>query len=69
MFCVLSLTRFFQAGTGSEATGVSIFDHVERNSKTGIAHRRLKPTLGIVDPENIKSMPYAPCLCSRHSMS
>jgi len=45
------------AGTGSEATGVSIFDHVERNSKTGIAHRRLKPTLGIVDPENIKSMP------------
>jgi hydroxyacid-oxoacid transhydrogenase len=47
------------AGTGSEATGVAIFDHVERNSKTGIAHRRLKPTLGIVDPENTKSMPYA----------
>lgn len=45
------------AGTGSEATGVAIFDHVERNSKTGIAHRRLKPTLGIVDPENTKSMP------------
>ena len=26
-------------------------------SKTGIAHRRLKPTLGIVDPDNTKTMP------------
>ncbi len=27
--------------------------------QTGIAHRRLKPTLGIVDPENMKTMPWA----------
>lgn len=27
------------------------------NAKTGIAHRRLKPTLGIVDPDNTKTLP------------
>ncbi len=45
------------AGTGSETTGVAIFDLAEAHAKTGIAHRRLKPTLGIVDPENTRSMP------------
>ena len=45
------------SGTGSETTGVSIFDLVEMKAKTGIAHRRLKPTLGIIDPENVRSLP------------
>lgn len=45
------------AGTGSETTGVAIFDMVELHAKTGIADRRLKPTLGIVDPENTRTMP------------
>ena len=45
------------AGTGSETTGVAIFDYEEMHAKTGIAHRRLKPTLGIVDPENTRTMP------------
>jgi hydroxyacid-oxoacid transhydrogenase len=45
------------AGTGSETTGVAIFDLEEMHAKTGIAHRRLKPTLGIVDPENTRTMP------------
>jgi hydroxyacid-oxoacid transhydrogenase len=45
------------AGTGSETTGVAIFDFEEMHAKTGIAHRRLKPTLGIVDPENTRSLP------------
>ncbi len=46
------------AGTGSETTGVAIFDLESMHAKTGIAHRRLKPTLGIVDPDNTKTLPH-----------
>ncbi len=45
------------AGTGSETTGVSIFDLSKMRAKTGIANRRLKPTLGLLDPENTRTMP------------
>jgi hydroxyacid-oxoacid transhydrogenase len=45
------------AGTGSETTGVSIFDYTGMHAKTGIANRRLKPTLGLLDPENTRTMP------------
>ena len=45
------------AGTGSETTGVAIFDFVELKAKTGMAHRYMRPTLGIVDPDNTRSMP------------
>jgi hydroxyacid-oxoacid transhydrogenase len=45
------------AGTGSETTGVAIFDYLEQKAKTGIAHRYLKPTLGIVDPDNTRTVP------------
>ena len=47
------------AGTGSETTGVAIFDFVERKAKTGIAHRYLKPTLGVIDPDNTRTLPPA----------
>jgi hypothetical protein len=45
------------AGTGSETTGVSIFDLTRMHAKTGIASRRLKPTLGMLDPDNTRAMP------------
>jgi hydroxyacid-oxoacid transhydrogenase len=45
------------AGTGSETTGVTIFDLKRLRAKTGIANRRLKPTLGYLDPENTRTMP------------
>jgi len=45
------------AGTGSETTGVTIFDLTRMHAKTGIASRRLKPTLGLLDPDNTRTMP------------
>src|SRR5262245_14987012 len=47
------------AGTGSETTGVAIFDLLEKKAKTGIAHRYLRPALGIVDPDNTRTQPAA----------
>jgi hydroxyacid-oxoacid transhydrogenase len=47
------------AGTGSETTGVSVFDVTSLHVKTGIASRRLKPTLGFLDPDNTRTMPPA----------
>ena len=47
------------AGTGSETTGTAIFDFLEQHAKTGIAHRHLKPLLGLVDPENTRTQPAA----------
>ena len=45
------------AGTGSETTGVTIFDYKKLHAKTGIANRLLKPTLGYLDPDNTRTMP------------
>jgi len=45
------------AGTGSETTGVVIFDLVEIHAKTGIANLALKSTLGLLDPDNTKTLP------------
>ena len=45
------------AGTGSETTGVAIFDLEEMHAKTGIAHRALRPVMGIVDPNNTRTLP------------
>jgi hydroxyacid-oxoacid transhydrogenase len=45
------------AGTGSETTGVAIFDLKAMHAKTGIAHRTLRPIMGIVDPNNTRTVP------------
>lgn len=52
------------AGTGSETTGVAIFDLLEMKAKTGIAHRLLKPSLGIIDPDNTRLLPAAVAACT-----
>ncbi|KAL5013353.1 hypothetical protein ScPMuIL_007623 [Solemya velum] len=45
------------AGTGSETTGVAVFDYLPMKAKTGIASRVLRPTLGIVDPDHLRTLP------------
>jgi hydroxyacid-oxoacid transhydrogenase len=52
------------AGTGSETTGVAIFDLTEMHAKTGIAHRALRPVMGIIDPDNTRTLPKMVAACS-----
>ena len=52
------------SGTGSETTGVSIFDFLEMRAKTGLAHRALRPAMGVVDPDNSRTLPGMVVACS-----
>ena len=52
------------SGTGSETTGVAIFDLLEMRAKTGISHRALRPVMGLVDPENTRTLPKMVTACS-----
>jgi hydroxyacid-oxoacid transhydrogenase len=52
------------AGTGSETTGVAIFDLQEMRAKTGFAHRFLRPVMGIVDPDNTRTLPPMVAACT-----
>lgn len=46
-------------GTGSECTGIAVFDDRRRKVKTGIASRRLRPSLALVDPSCADTLPGA----------
>jgi hydroxyacid-oxoacid transhydrogenase len=52
------------SGTGAEVTGIAIFDYLEHHAKTGIASKRLRPTLGIIDPDVTASLPASVVACS-----
>jgi hydroxyacid-oxoacid transhydrogenase len=45
------------AGTGSEVTGIAIFDWHAHRAKTGISSPRLRPTEAIVDPRCTHTLP------------
>ena len=52
------------SGTGSECTGIAIFDYLEMNAKTGIRARELRPALGVIDPEVTRTLPPLVVACS-----
>lgn len=52
------------AGTGSETTGIAIFDITDMHAKTGIASRAIRPVMGIVDPDNTRTLPKMVAACT-----
>ena len=44
-------------GTASECTAISVFDYTPLKAKTGIMHPHLRPSLGILDPTSLYSLP------------
>jgi len=44
-------------GTGSETTGIAVCDVLALEAKTGIASRRLRPSLALVDPTCTATLP------------
>jgi alcohol dehydrogenase class IV len=47
------------SGTGSEVTGIAIFDWLAHHTKTGIASPRIRPSEAIVDPRCTRTLPSA----------
>ncbi len=44
-------------GTGSECTGIAVFDLLAMRAKTGIVSRRLRPSMALVDPVCTHTLP------------
>lgn len=44
-------------GTASECTAVAIFDLLEMEVKTGISNAYLRPSLGVLDPDTLATLP------------
>jgi alcohol dehydrogenase class IV len=47
------------SGTGSEVTGIAIFDLVALHAKTGVASPRLRPSEAVIDPRVASTLPAA----------
>lgn len=45
------------SGTGSEVTGIAIFDLLSKHAKTGMSSPRLRPTEAVIDPMVTSTMP------------
>jgi hydroxyacid-oxoacid transhydrogenase len=52
------------SGTGSEVTGIAIFDLLSMEAKTGIASPALRPTEALVDPDCTDTLPAQVVACS-----
>ena len=45
------------SGTGSECTGIAVFDLLAMKAKTGIVSRHLRPSMALIDPDTTRSLP------------
>lgn len=44
-------------GTGSECTGIAVFDYLSLRVKTGMVSRHLKPSMALIDPTTTYTLP------------
>jgi len=51
-------------GTGAEVTAIAIFDYLAHRCKTGIVSRRIRPTLGVIDPDVTATLPKNVVACT-----
>ena len=52
------------SGSGSEVTGIAVFDLLAMTAKTGIASPALRPTEALVDPDSTDTLPANVVACS-----
>ena len=45
------------SGTGSEVTGIAVYDDLELGAKTAVASARLRPTEALIDPDATATLP------------